>query len=105
MTEGQRVSGIVIIYLKKEFKLISKDDGIAPADSALVRLLPAQYADGVYRPRQEPHLPNPRRISNTAMSGQSGLLSLKNRTVLSVAFGEWSFIDSRCNLTETQPRV
>ncbi|KAA0724256.1 Dual oxidase 1 [Triplophysa tibetana] len=64
------------------------------ANSALVRLLPAQYADGVYQPQQEPHLPNPRRISNTAMSGQSGLLSLKNRTVLSVAFGYhiWSEI-------------
>ncbi|XP_055048116.2 dual oxidase 1 [Misgurnus anguillicaudatus] len=64
------------------------------ANSALVRLLPAQYADGVYMARQEPHLPNPRHISNTAMSGQSGLLSHKNRTVLSVAFGYhvWSEI-------------
>ncbi|RXN27667.1 dual oxidase 1-like protein [Labeo rohita] len=57
------------------------------ADAALVRLFPAQYADGVYLPRQEPHLPNPRQISNIAMSGQSGLLSYKNRSVLSVAFG------------------
>ncbi|ROL46637.1 Dual oxidase 1 [Anabarilius grahami] len=71
---------------------------VAPTDAALVRFLPAQYKDGVYLPRQEPHLPNPRRISNTAMSGQSGLLSYKNRTVLSVAFGYhvWSEIsDSR----------
>ncbi|KAI7811828.1 dual oxidase 1 [Triplophysa rosa] len=68
--------------------------GRGAANSALVRLLPAQYADGVYQPRQEPNLPNPRRISNTAMSGQSGLLSHKNRTVLSVAFGYhvWSEI-------------
>ncbi|XP_073688046.1 dual oxidase 1 [Garra rufa] len=64
------------------------------ADAALVRLFPAQYIDGVYLPRQEPHLPNPRQISNIAMSGQSGLLSYKNRSVLSVAFGYhvWSEI-------------
>ncbi|XP_077067339.1 dual oxidase 1 [Siphateles boraxobius] len=64
------------------------------ADAALVRFLPAQYADGVYLPRQEPHLPNPRQISNTAMKGQSGLLSYKNRTLLSLAFGYhvWSEI-------------
>ncbi|RXN26191.1 dual oxidase 1-like protein [Labeo rohita] len=66
------------------------------ADAALVRLFPAQYADGVYLPRQEPHLPNPRQISNIAMSGQSGLLSYKNRSVLSVAFGYhvWSEISA-----------
>ncbi|XP_051545343.1 dual oxidase 1-like [Myxocyprinus asiaticus] len=64
------------------------------SDAALVRLLPAQYADGVYLPRQELHLPNPRSISNTAMRGQSGLMSYRNRTVLSVAFGYhvWSEI-------------
>ncbi|XP_073799398.1 dual oxidase 1 isoform X4 [Danio rerio] len=64
------------------------------ADASLVRLYPAQYMDGVYLARQEPHLPNPRRISTTAMSGQSGLLSHKNRSVLSVAFGYhvWSEI-------------
>ncbi|XP_016342271.1 dual oxidase 1-like [Sinocyclocheilus anshuiensis] len=62
--------------------------------AALVRLFPAQYTDGVYLPRQEPHLPNPRQISNIAMSGQSGLLSYRNRSVLSVAFGYhvWSEI-------------
>uniref|UniRef100_A0A672S7L0 NAD(P)H oxidase (H2O2-forming) n=1 Tax=Sinocyclocheilus grahami TaxID=75366 RepID=A0A672S7L0_SINGR len=52
--------------------------------AALVRLFPAQYTDGVYLPQQEPHLPNPRQISNIAMSGQSGLLSYRNRSVLSV---------------------
>uniref|UniRef100_A0A8C1EKT8 NAD(P)H oxidase (H2O2-forming) n=1 Tax=Cyprinus carpio carpio TaxID=630221 RepID=A0A8C1EKT8_CYPCA len=64
------------------------------ADAALVRLFPAQYTDGVYLPRQEPHLPNPRQISNIATSGQSGLMSYRNRSVLSVAFGYhvWSEI-------------
>uniref|UniRef100_A0A8C1M273 NAD(P)H oxidase (H2O2-forming) n=1 Tax=Cyprinus carpio TaxID=7962 RepID=A0A8C1M273_CYPCA len=64
------------------------------ADAALVRLFPAQYTDGVYLPRQEPHLPNPRQISNIAMSGQSGLMSYRNRSVQSVAFGYhvWSEI-------------
>uniref|UniRef100_A0A673I607 NAD(P)H oxidase (H2O2-forming) n=1 Tax=Sinocyclocheilus rhinocerous TaxID=307959 RepID=A0A673I607_9TELE len=64
------------------------------ADAALVRLFPAQYTDGVYLPRQEPHLPNPRQISNIAMIGQSGLMSYRNRSVLSVAFGYhvWSEI-------------
>lgn len=63
-------------------------------DAALVRLFPAQYMDGVYLPRQEPHMPNPRQISNIAMSGQSGLMSYRNRSVLSVAFGYhvWSEI-------------
>uniref|UniRef100_A0A8C2FYF4 NAD(P)H oxidase (H2O2-forming) n=1 Tax=Cyprinus carpio TaxID=7962 RepID=A0A8C2FYF4_CYPCA len=63
-------------------------------DAALVRLFPAQYTDGVYLPRQEPHLPNPRQISNIATSGQSGLMSYRNRSVLSVAFGYhvWSEI-------------
>uniref|UniRef100_A0A8C2FZY3 NAD(P)H oxidase (H2O2-forming) n=1 Tax=Cyprinus carpio TaxID=7962 RepID=A0A8C2FZY3_CYPCA len=53
-----------------------------------------QYTDGVYLPRQEPHLPNPRQISNIATSGQSGLMSYRNRSVLSVAFGYhvWSEI-------------
>uniref|UniRef100_A0A8C2KXU1 NAD(P)H oxidase (H2O2-forming) n=1 Tax=Cyprinus carpio TaxID=7962 RepID=A0A8C2KXU1_CYPCA len=64
------------------------------ADAALVRLFPAQYTDGVYLPRQEPHLPNPRQISNIAMSGQSGLMSYRNSSVQSVAFGYhvWSEI-------------
>uniref|UniRef100_A0A671N5H5 NAD(P)H oxidase (H2O2-forming) n=1 Tax=Sinocyclocheilus anshuiensis TaxID=1608454 RepID=A0A671N5H5_9TELE len=64
------------------------------ADAALVRLFPAQYTDGVYLPRQEPRLPNPRQISNIAMIGQSGLMSYRNRSVLSVAFGYhvWSEI-------------
>uniref|UniRef100_A0A8C1U410 NAD(P)H oxidase (H2O2-forming) n=1 Tax=Cyprinus carpio TaxID=7962 RepID=A0A8C1U410_CYPCA len=72
--------------------LADHDRGAAHA--ALVRLFPAQYTDGVYLPRQEPHLPNPRQISNIAMSGQSGLMSYRNRSVLSVAFGYhvWSEI-------------
>ncbi|KAG7468027.1 hypothetical protein MATL_G00138370 [Megalops atlanticus] len=57
------------------------------AGSPLMRLLPAQYSDGVSRPLQEPLLPNPRDISNVAMSGTSGSPSSQNQTVLSVFFG------------------
>ncbi|XP_063786038.1 dual oxidase 1-like [Pseudophryne corroboree] len=53
----------------------------------LLRLLPCAYSDGVYQAMQEPHLPNPRKISNVAMKGDSGHPSLQNRTVLGVYFG------------------
>nr|XP_002717948.2 dual oxidase 1 [Oryctolagus cuniculus] len=53
----------------------------------LRRLVPASYADGVYQPLGEPHLPNPRDLSNTAMRGPAGLASLRNRTVLGLFFG------------------
>ncbi|XP_058851246.1 dual oxidase 1-like isoform X2 [Acipenser ruthenus] len=56
-------------------------------DSPLMRLLPANYADGVYEAMQEPQLPNPRRISNVVTKGPSGIPSSNNRTVLSVFFG------------------
>ncbi|XP_058854807.1 dual oxidase 1-like isoform X2 [Acipenser ruthenus] len=56
-------------------------------DSPLMRLLPANYADGVYEAMQEPQLPNPRRISNAVTKGPSGIPSSNNRTVLSVFFG------------------
>ncbi|GCB63064.1 hypothetical protein scyTo_0011564, partial [Scyliorhinus torazame] len=52
-----------------------------------VRLLPANYADGVLKAIQEPELPNPRRISNVAMQGISGIPCDRNRTVLFVYFG------------------
>ncbi|XP_057577989.1 dual oxidase 1 isoform X4 [Hippopotamus amphibius kiboko] len=55
--------------------------------SRLQRLVPASYADGVYQPLGEPHLPNPRVLSNTAMRGTAGQASLRNRTVLGVFFG------------------
>ncbi|XP_059115532.1 dual oxidase 1 [Peromyscus eremicus] len=55
--------------------------------SRLQRLVPASYADGVYQPLREPHLPNPRDLSNTAMRGPAGQPSLRNRTVLGVFFG------------------
>uniref|UniRef100_A0A8C0LD87 Dual oxidase 1 n=1 Tax=Canis lupus dingo TaxID=286419 RepID=A0A8C0LD87_CANLU len=51
------------------------------------RLVPASYADGVYQPLGEPHLPNPRDLSNAAMRGPAGQASLRNRTVLGVFFG------------------
>ncbi|XP_070437524.1 dual oxidase 1 isoform X2 [Equus przewalskii] len=55
--------------------------------SRLQRLVPASYADGVYQPLGEPHLPNPRELSNTAMRGPAGQASMRNRTVLGVFFG------------------
>uniref|UniRef100_A0A7N4PVB5 NAD(P)H oxidase (H2O2-forming) n=1 Tax=Sarcophilus harrisii TaxID=9305 RepID=A0A7N4PVB5_SARHA len=55
--------------------------------SRLRRLVPATYADGVFRPLEEPHLPNPRNLSNAAMRGPAGQPSLRNRTVLGVFFG------------------
>lgn len=83
-------------FLQKEKR--KKHQDVLPTDATLVRLFPAQYTDGVYLPRQEPHLPNPRQISNIATSGQSGLMSYRNRSVLSVAFGEWCF-----HLNKAQP--
>ncbi|XP_069758774.1 dual oxidase 2-like isoform X2 [Narcine bancroftii] len=56
-------------------------------DSPFVRLLPARYADGVYQVLLEPELPNPRKISNVAMKGKSGISCSKNRNVLFVYFG------------------
>ncbi|XP_054420993.1 dual oxidase 2 [Pteronotus mesoamericanus] len=53
----------------------------------LQRLVPANYADGVYQALGEPLLPNPRRLSNTATRGRAGLPSSRNRTVLGVFFG------------------
>ncbi|NXN55061.1 DUOX2 oxidase, partial [Rynchops niger] len=53
----------------------------------LLRLLPANYADGVYQALQEPHVPNARQLSNTVARGPSGLPSRRNTTVLAVFFG------------------
>ncbi|XP_034541530.1 dual oxidase 1 [Notolabrus celidotus] len=55
--------------------------------SHLVRIVPAQYWDGVYQPVQEPLLPNPRGLSRLLTAGPSGLPSTRNQTVLSVFFG------------------
>nr|DBA31677.1 TPA: hypothetical protein GDO54_007470 [Pyxicephalus adspersus] len=52
-----------------------------------MRLMPPAYSDGVYQAMQEPHLPNPRKLSNVAMKGDSGQPSQRNRTVLGVFFG------------------
>ncbi|NXT03436.1 DUOX2 oxidase, partial [Jacana jacana] len=53
----------------------------------LLRLLPANYADGVYQALQEPHVPNARQLSNAVARGPSGLPSRRNTTVLAVFFG------------------
>lgn len=58
------------------------------AGARLLRLLPANYADGVYQALQEPHVPNARQLSNTIARGPSGLPSRRNTTVLAVFFGE-----------------
>ncbi|XP_056428532.1 dual oxidase 1-like [Hyla sarda] len=57
------------------------------AGCRLLRLMPPAYSDGVYQAMKEPHLPNPRKISNVAMKGPSGQPSQRNRTVLGVFFG------------------
>ncbi|KAL2093373.1 hypothetical protein ACEWY4_010685 [Coilia grayii] len=57
------------------------------AGESLTRLLPARYSDGVYQPRGEPELPNPRVVSNVVARGPSGLSSSRNQTVLSLFFG------------------
>ncbi|XP_073475001.1 dual oxidase 1-like [Aquarana catesbeiana] len=53
--------------------------------SKLLRLIPANYADGVYQVATD--LPNPREISNTLAEGQSGSPSSRNLTVMAVYFG------------------
>ncbi|XP_051000997.1 dual oxidase 2 isoform X2 [Acomys russatus] len=57
------------------------------AGSRLQRLVPANYADGVYQALEEPLLPNPRRLSDAVTRGRAGLASAHNRTVLGVFFG------------------
>lgn len=61
---------------------------LLPAGCRLQRLVPANYADGVYQALGEPLLPNARRLSDAAMRGRAGQASLRNRTVLGVFFGE-----------------
>lgn len=58
------------------------------AGARLLRLLPANYADGVYQALQEPHVPNARQLSNAVARGPSGLPSSRNTTVLAVFFGK-----------------
>uniref|UniRef100_A0A672ITG5 Dual oxidase n=1 Tax=Salarias fasciatus TaxID=181472 RepID=A0A672ITG5_SALFA len=57
------------------------------AGSRLVRLVPAQYWDGVLQPVHEPLLPNPRALSRVLTAGTPGLPSTRNRTVLALFFG------------------
>lgn len=57
------------------------------AGCRLQRLVPANYADGVYQALGEPLLPNPRQLSLAATRGSPGLASRRNRTVLGVFFG------------------
>ncbi|NXG16772.1 DUOX2 oxidase, partial [Grallaria varia] len=59
----------------------------------LLRLLPANYADGVYQALQEPHVPNARQLSTTVARGPSGLPSRRNTTVLAVFFGFHVLLD------------
>ncbi|NXN80294.1 DUOX2 oxidase, partial [Bombycilla garrulus] len=59
----------------------------------LLRLLPANYADGVYQALQEPHVPNARQLSTAVARGPSGLPSSRNTTVLAVFFGFHVLLD------------
>ncbi|NXX29411.1 DUOX2 oxidase, partial [Nicator chloris] len=59
----------------------------------LLRLLPANYADGVYQALQEPHVPNARQLSDAVARGPSGLPSRRNTTVLAVFFGFHVLLD------------
>uniref|UniRef100_A0A8C5UCB1 NAD(P)H oxidase (H2O2-forming) n=1 Tax=Malurus cyaneus samueli TaxID=2593467 RepID=A0A8C5UCB1_9PASS len=59
----------------------------------LLRLLPANYADGVYQAWQEPHVPNARRLSNALARGPSGLPSRRNTTAMAVFFGFHVLLD------------
>ncbi|NXF10271.1 DUOX2 oxidase, partial [Smithornis capensis] len=59
----------------------------------LLRLLPANYADGVYQALQEPFVPNARQLSNAVARGPSGLPSRRNTTVLAVFFGFHVLLD------------
>lgn len=56
--------------------------------SQLRRLVPANYADGVYQALQESLLPNARLLSDAVSKGKAGLPSAHNRTVLGLFFGE-----------------
>lgn len=82
---------LLIIFLPYFAPLLSHIDlliSFPPVGSLLSRLLPANYADGVFKALQEPHVPNARRLSNVVAQGDSGLPSRKNRTVLGVFFGK-----------------
>ncbi|XP_066491545.1 dual oxidase 2 [Tiliqua scincoides] len=57
------------------------------AGSRMSRLLPANFADGVYQALKEPQVPNARELSNLVAKGNSGLPSERNITVLGVFFG------------------
>ncbi|NXK37312.1 DUOX2 oxidase, partial [Piprites chloris] len=59
----------------------------------LLRLLPANFADGVYQALQEPHVPNARQLSTAVARGPSGLPSRRNTTVLAVFFGFHVLLD------------
>ncbi|NXX37946.1 DUOX2 oxidase, partial [Tricholaema leucomelas] len=67
--------------------------GRAAAGARLLRLLPANYADGVYQALQEPQVPNARRLSQAVAQGPSGLPSRRNTTVLAVFFGFHVLLD------------
>ena len=60
---------------------------LGSADAPLLRLVPSAYADGVLAP-SNPQGPNPRALSEKLMGGGSGSVSLRNRTVLLVHYGQ-----------------
>ena len=67
---------------------LTEPSSLLPTGFRLQRLVPANYADGVYQALAELLLPNPRLLSDAAMRGTAGQPSLRNRKVLGVFFGE-----------------
>ena len=57
------------------------------SDTAMLRLLPPAYGDGVYLPAGADR-PNPHDIAQAVFNGDTGHPSYKNRTALLVFFGE-----------------
>lgn len=88
-------------------------NSLAPPGSRLQRLVPANYADGVYQALEEPLLPNPRRLSDAVTQGRAGLASVHNRTVLGVFFGKyrrkpgwiWSSLSARERTLGVPPQL
>ena len=67
---------------------LTEPSSLLPTGFRLQRLVPANYADGVYQALAELLLPNPRLLSDAATRGTAGQPSHHNRTALGVFFGE-----------------
>jgi len=63
---------------------------LSSGESIVYRTLPV-YSDLTYQLSAKDSRPNPRVISNTVLSGPSGLPSYRNHTVLFAYFGTFTF--------------